>query len=300
MRTLAKRIGCMNVLSLSILLSTFSASSVAVADDLDLIFVSDFYDKTGALVATDNAYLVAQFIQNSSVSDVLATEVNNSTGTAAQYNSYIDPVWSPFKSITHAVPGNHDYYVANAAGFKSYFNVSTTYSSFTRTVGSTTWKIIGLDSNMASNQTQQSWLDQQLDGEQCSIVYFHHPRWSSGNHGSNASMDAIWRILAAHNVELAISGHDHNFERFWPKDADGNWDYNSNGVVQVVAGVGGASLTNAGTPVDGSIAIFAQNTDPPSQPGVLMIHLYDFSPMYLGAYLSAQGEILHYWWGSCY
>ncbi|MBN1609197.1 MAG: metallophosphoesterase [Polyangiaceae bacterium] len=299
------------MVSLAAFMAAFSTANAAMAD-VDLLLVNDFYDKSGALVNGDPAYEVAEFIQqfrqSTPVTAVLATEVNNKTGSLTEYNSYINPVWSPFKSITRAVPGNHDWMTSGATGFKGYFGVSTTYTSFTTTVGSTTWKIIGIDSNLdklsyRQQRIQTYFLNMELaheaqPGEQCSIVYFHHPRWSSGQHGSNASVDGIWRTLANNNVELALSGHDHNYERFWPQDADGNRaDY---GVTQVVAGVGGAGFRNAGTPIANSSVLIDTDSNPVVQPGVLIIHLYDSWPGYLVMYQTASGALLDYWWGSCY
>lgn len=299
--TMSSKGNVARILSLLAFAAAFSAANAARAD-LELAFVSDFYDKSGDLVSSDDSYKVAQYVQGLSVNAVLATEVNNRYGTLHEYTDHINDVWSPFKSITHAVPGNHDYMTTGAAGFKGYFNVSTTYSSFTRTVGSTTWKIIGLDYSLEADPyagfVQRFWLDQQLDGEQCSIVYFHKPRWSSGQHGSNTDMDSFWHLMAQHNVELALSGHDHNFERFWPMDADGNRV--DEGVTQVVAGLGGASYYNVGTPIANSIKVIDTDSNPVVQPGVLVIHLYDTGPYYLVMYQSVTGALLDYWWGTCY
>jgi hypothetical protein len=51
-------------------------------------------------------------------------------------------------------------------------------------------------------------------------------------------MAALWQALHEAGVELAISGHDHDYERFAPQDATGNLDL-ERGVRQLVAGTGG-------------------------------------------------------------
>ncbi len=49
----------------------------------------------------------------------------------------------------------------------------------------------------------------------CRIVVVHHSRWSSGPHGPNPRLVAahVPELLAAHHVDLVLSGHDHIYER---------------------------------------------------------------------------------------
>ena len=58
-------------------------------------------------------------------------------------------------------------------------------------------------------------------------------------HGSNSAVDPFWRLLAAAGTDLVLNGHEHNYERFAPQDADAQ--PSSPGVVEIVAGTGGAS-----------------------------------------------------------
>jgi len=65
------------------------------------------------------------------------------------------------------------------------------------------------------------------------IAVVHHGPWSSGPHGPNANLvDAgIPELLAAHHVDLILSGHDHIYERG-----------SSDGLKYLVSGGGGAPL----------------------------------------------------------
>jgi 3',5'-cyclic AMP phosphodiesterase CpdA len=47
------------------------------------------------------------------------------------------------------------------------------------------------------------------------VAVVHHGPWSVGPHGPNAALVAagVPRLLAAHNVDLVLSGHDHIYER---------------------------------------------------------------------------------------
>ena len=69
----------------------------------------------------------------------------------------------------------------------------------------------------------------------------HQPRFSSGEHGDDRAMGALWDALYAADAELVLAGHDHDYERFAPQAPDGTLD-EARGIVQVVVGTGGADL----------------------------------------------------------
>jgi hypothetical protein len=71
------------------------------------------------------------------------------------------------------------------------------------------------------------------------LAYWHRPRFSSGPHGNDDELDALWRILAGARADVVLAGHDHDYERFTPMNSDGEAD--PEGVTQFVAGTGGAS-----------------------------------------------------------
>lgn len=101
---------------------------------------------------------------------------------------------------------------------------------------------------------QRAWLERDLAAHasaQCTLVYWHHPRFSSGHHGNHYQMQNIWDRLYDYGVDVVVTGHDHNYERFAPQDRDGNVNYEF-GIRQFVVGTGGADLRPAGPPVDNS------------------------------------------------
>jgi hypothetical protein len=90
---------------------------------------------------------------------------------------------------------------------------------------------------------QQVWLEADLTthaSAQCTLVYFHHARFSSGRHGNHYQMQKIWDILYKHGVDVAVTGHDHHYERFAPLDLNGY--PHPLGIRQFVVGTGGADL----------------------------------------------------------
>jgi hypothetical protein len=58
-------------------------------------------------------------------------------------------------------------------------------------------------------------------------------------HGNHRELDALWRLLAGARADVILAGHDHDYERFTPMNADGEAD--PEGVTQFVSGAGGFS-----------------------------------------------------------
>jgi hypothetical protein len=106
---------------------------------------------------------------------------------------------------------------------------------------------------------------------------WHHPRFSSGSHGSSTATQALYQALYDFNAELVLVGHDHHYERFGPQTATGAADP-ARGIVQIVAGTGGRSHYALGTIRSNSLV---RNTD---TYGVLRLALgagswtFDFVP----------------------
>jgi hypothetical protein len=74
---------------------------------------------------------------------------------------------------------------------------------------------------------------------------WHHPRFSSGEHGNDSSTEAFWTALYAHGAELVLNGHDHDYERFAPQDPAATAD-TTYGIRQFVVGTGGKETRGLG------------------------------------------------------
>ena len=99
----------------------------------------------------------------------------------------------------------------------------------------------------AADRAQEQWLrgDLLASTRQCTIAYFHHPRWTSSSRGDNTNMDALWRAIADDGGEIVLAGHEHDYERFAPMGATGAAD--ANGVRSFVVGTGGNSMSSFGS-----------------------------------------------------
>jgi len=178
-------------------------------------------------------------------------------GTLGDYQTWYEPTWGAFKAKTRPAPGNHDYHTSGAAGYFDYFNglgVQTGpagtrgqgYYSFD--VG--TWHLIALNNyvSMAAGSAQEQWLRTDLASHtgQCTLAYWHEPRFTSGaEHSNNTETAPFWADLYTAHADVVINGHNHQYERFARQSPSGVAD--SAGIREFVVGTGGAGLYAFGT-----------------------------------------------------
>lgn len=168
-------------------------------------------------------------------------------GLLSEFTDCYEPTWGRFKARTYPAPGNHEYYSPHAAGYYTYFGPAAgphRHGYYSVKLGN--WHIVSLNSYLKPEQhkKQLEWLQADLaqNTSPCTLAFWHHPRYSSGGHGSNLQMDDAWKMLVAGGAELVLSSHDHNYERFAPQNGNGDHD-EQNGIRQFVVGTGGAKLT---------------------------------------------------------
>jgi len=229
------------------------------------------------------------------------------SGTASEFRDCFTPTWGdPAKRIMkklHPTPGNHEYYSPSANPYYTYFGAlagerGKGYYSYD--VG--TWHVAVLNSEMfvdrgfttAERNAQLAWLGKDLTDHPvaCTLAYFHHPRFSSGYHGSDASLVPVWRILYDHNVDLVLNGHDHDYERFRPQTPDGMLD-TLRGIPEIIAGTGGEELRGFGGIVVRNSAMQIEG-----HAGVLILTLG--SAEYRAVFLATNGGIWDPSGGKCH
>jgi hypothetical protein len=174
--------------------------------------------------------------------------------------------WGKYKDRTMPVVGNHEYHISKVAQpYFDYFSAVNGFKQPPAPVPNTTrnpglkpgkgyysydrgsWHIVALNSNCnkvggcEKASAQGKWLRNNLanTNKQCTLAYFHHPLYSTGNNIPNPKVKPLWQILYNNGAEVIVNGHAHRYERFAPITSRGTTDL-QNGIRQFVAGTGGA------------------------------------------------------------
>lgn len=225
---------------------TPTGPGASTAGDPVLVGAGDIGD-----CATDGDEATAALLDGIAGTVFTAGDNAYENGTAEQFRECYEPSWGRHRSRTRPAPGNHDWETAGLAGYFGYFGDAARgpggSSWYSYDLG--TWHVIVLDSmcsklggcDPASPQGQ--WLagDLATSTATCTLAIFHHPRFTSGEHGDTEAMDGFWRPLYAAGVDVIVNGHDHDYEWFEPQDPDGRADP-ARGIRQFIVGTGGAPL----------------------------------------------------------
>ena len=210
-------------------------------------------------------------------------------GTLAKYQASYDPTWGRLNAIVRPVPGNHEYLTAGAAGYFSYFGAAAgdpAKGYFSYDLDG--WHLIALNSNCAAvggcgaGTPQTQWLAADLAAHPgtCTLAYWHHPRFSSGPHGNDATSDAFWQALYSAGADVILNGHDHIYERFAPQSPAGAADP-LQGIRQFTVGTGGKNLT--------SIQVVRANSEVRNASAFGVLEMTLHSNGYTWRFLSASG-----------
>jgi 3',5'-cyclic AMP phosphodiesterase CpdA len=181
-------------------------------------------------------------------------------GTLDEFEECYDPTWGRHKARTYPAPGNHEYNTDGAEGYYDYFGAvagDPDEGWYSFDLGE--WHIISLNSNCDDvggcerDSKQGEWLAQDLASNPaaCTLAFWHHPRFNSGDHhGSREEMADFWAILDEADADVVLAGHEHLYERFGLQDAEGDAD--PEGVRQFTVGMGGRSHYQFDTPLPNS------------------------------------------------
>jgi 3',5'-cyclic AMP phosphodiesterase CpdA len=126
--------------------------------------------------------------------------------------------------------GNHD--VRVSGGRYEFRALGMPRRYYRRRVGNVAFFL--LDSNRI-DRAQTTWLVRALRASTApwKVVAFHHPAFSCGVYRGDPAVRSRWvPLFGRHGVDLVLSGHDHNYQRFAAR----------RGVRYVVHGGGGARL----------------------------------------------------------
>ncbi|MBA2720229.1 MAG: metallophosphoesterase [Chloroflexi bacterium] len=173
-------------------------------------------------------------------------------GSAEDYAACYAPTWGRvFERTILPVAGNHDWNTDGAAGYRAYFGAAAAGPGgatwYSKDLGA--WHVVVLDSNCAkvggcdATSAQGKWLaaDLAASDARCTLALWHHPRFSSGEHGNDPLVGPFWDLLHAAGADLIVNGHDHDYERFAQQDPAGG-ELRPGGIREIVVGTGGVGL----------------------------------------------------------
>jgi hypothetical protein len=172
-------------------------------------------------------------------------------GSLVDFANCYEPTWGRVRDRTLLpAAGNHDWNTADARGYRNYFGAAAAPQGVTwYSMDLGTWHVVVLDSDCdqvggcGPASPQGEWLAHDLAAStaHCTLAIWHHPRFSSGEHGNDPGVAPFWNALYAANAELVVNGHDHDYERFAPQDPAGV-ETRPRGLREFVVGTGGAVL----------------------------------------------------------
>lgn len=235
---------------------TSGLTNVAVAPDFTLPEIGP--DDDTILAVGDIAVCG---MQNDELTGQLAAELPGTilalgdmvyeSGTESEFKRCFDSSWGAVKDRIRPVPGNHEFETAGAGPYYEHFGDAAGTPGlgwYSFDIGA--WHVIALNSNCRDQQNvcsddspQGDWLETDLARHPtaCTLAFMHHPRWTSGEHGSDPLLGEFWTMLYDAGVDVVLTGHDHDYERFTPMDADGAADP-TRGIRLFIVGTGGRSL----------------------------------------------------------
>jgi len=169
-------------------------------------------------------------------------------GTSKQFRDCYDPTWGKYMKRTRPALGDQDYASSGAKPYFDYFGWRAgkpTRGYYSYDLG--TWHIVALNSNCKEvggcewKSAQGRWLRRDLAQHRarCTLAYFHHPLYASGNTYDSPKVKPFWHMLYNHHAEVILNGHAHRYERFARITPSGERS-SARGIRQFIVGTGGA------------------------------------------------------------
>jgi hypothetical protein len=192
---------------------------------------------------------------------LLLGDIQYECGAAAEWVAFANS-WGSFGELLHPAIGNHEFGrdcdTDDASGYFDYFGAGAGdagHGWYSFDAGD--WHLIALNSECSYgggsvggcgvNSAQRRWLLDDLAAHpaQCTLAFWHEPRFSSGQHGNATQMSVLWNDLASAGADVVLAGHNHDYERFEPIGVSSTDPVvDPNGIRSFVVGTGGKNLTD--------------------------------------------------------
>jgi hypothetical protein len=194
------------------------------------------------------------------------------SGLLSEFESFYGPSWGrpELLSVTHPIPGNHEYADGMAAGYFDFFDGAGQTSGIAGPRGEGYysfdlggWHFIALNTSdgcrwvsCAAGSPQHQWLlaDLAAHPASCTLAFFHEPRFQAGTISGEASAAApLWDALFDAGADVVLNGHEHGYQQLAPLDKAGQID-GDHGIRSFVVGTGGGDFDDSfGGPQAGAL-----------------------------------------------
>ncbi|MBZ4371018.1 metallophosphoesterase [Corallococcus sp. AS-1-6] len=238
---------------------TFSTAPVPGTRRVHFAAVGDF--GTGG---SDQKKVAASMLTNKPELFVALGDNAYASGTETEFqNNLFTPMAALLSQVPmFATPGNHEYVTNEAQPYLDNLYLPTNNAEGSERYYSFDWghvHFVSIDSNcavgLASSSkctlaAQKAFVEKDLAAttQPWKVVFFHHPSWSSGEHGSQLTMRRQFGpLFEKYGVDLVLTGHDHDYERSKPMLGDAEAGKNEAGIPYLVVGGGGATLRTFAT-----------------------------------------------------
>lgn len=250
----------MAIIGLIVLLAIFVFSNDETANNATKPPISGENDKFDFVVFGDSGVgseeqkLLADLMTKQNPQLLIHTgDVAYQSGTFEEIQKNVLDIYSELLSKTNFYPtlGNHDYRTNKGNPLIETFNLPEKERYYRFNFNDTLF--ISLDTNDSLDQNSDkmvNWLDTTLSTEfgkfRWVIIYFHHPPYSTGRHGSDTRVQKkLVPIFEKNKVDIVFSGHEHNYQRSC-KILAGTCVME--GPLYIITGGGGAPLYPVGEP----------------------------------------------------
>jgi len=220
-----------------------SNEKTASGEDAVLVGAGDIADCTDL----SGAEATAKLLEKIPGTVVAIGDLAYPDGSKENFDCY-DKTWGRVKNRTRPAVGNHEFHSKDAAYYFQYFGGQAgDYRDGFYSYDLGAWHIIVINSECVqvdgceAGSRQEKWLRADLASHSnaCTLAYFHKPLFSSGAaHGDDPTLRPIYQALYDANADVILAGHDHDYERFAPQDANGKADP-VRGIREFVVGTGG-------------------------------------------------------------
>ena len=190
--------------------------------------------------SSDQVAVLHQMMNYEADLGIIAGDVAYEDGRLDELEAKYFAVYQPILDRIPFFPaaGNHDYRTDDAEPFRDVFVLPENGGAeggerwYSFDWGDVHTVVLDTEFDFAA---QAEWLERDLAASKLpwTVVVFHRPPYSSGDHGAELAVrDAFSGIFEKHGVQLVVTGHDHHYERIVVK----------NGVQYIVTGGGGGGV----------------------------------------------------------